>query len=75
MTWRKEPYPFTEGEIETHKAYWEKYNKAVALMKELNIPYEKIVRYPFAFPDGMVSILDLYDYLNGQKKPEEEPIL
>jgi hypothetical protein len=67
MTWRKEPYPYTEEENEVYRKHWEKYLKAEALMKELNIPFEKITRYPFAFPDGMVSIMDLLDYLTKNK--------
>jgi hypothetical protein len=68
MTWRKEPYPYTEGEIETFKKWWEKYNNAVALMEKLKIPYDKITRYPFGFPDGMVSIMDLYEIISDPEK-------
>jgi hypothetical protein len=68
MTWRDKPYPYTEEEMDYYRKYWEKHNKSVNMMKELNIEFEAITRYPHAFPDGLVSIHDLYDIFSDEEK-------
>ena len=71
MTWRKEPYPYTDEEIECFEKYCKKYISAISAMDEAGVKYHKVLRYPFGLPDGFVSILDLYDILCDSEKLEK----
>ena len=66
MSWT-DSFPDTPESIAQFKAFYDKLIKARALMKELNIVYEDITRYPGGTPDSLVPINDAYDLATKNK--------
>ena len=73
MTWRSTPRPDPNDpvEIEFYRNWYAKHTCAKRMMEDLGIKYEPITFYPQGLPDGMVSMIDLYDLFSDPEKLEK----